>query len=73
MTVIERFKAEVPEIIKKVQKISAAIAGLATSGLFVANTFMGVEIPSWIMYTILGAGILNYIILQFTTKEDFKN
>lgn len=71
MKIIKRLKSPVPSLIKRVQKISGAIGGLAVIISAATAQYPDMHVPSWIWKVILGALVVNHLILQSTTNEDF--
>ena len=73
MKIFKRLKSPVPKIIKKVQKACAAIGSLAVVITGLTAQYPELHVPSWAWKTILASLIINHLILQATTHEDFKD
>jgi hypothetical protein len=71
MTVIKRLKSPVPKLIRKIQRLSGAVGGLGTVITLWMSSNPNFQVPVWVWKVILGATILNYLILQMTKPEDF--
>lgn len=72
MKLKDRLKTPVPNLIRKVQKLTGAIGGLSTVILAMTAQYPDLHVPSWIWKAILGATLLNHVILQLTTENDFQ-
>ena len=73
MKLKDRLKSPVPNLIRKVQKLTGAIGGLSTVILGLLAQNPDLHVPSWIWKVILGATAINHLILQLTTENDFQS
>lgn len=71
MKFLKRLKAPVPNLIKRVQKITAAIGGLTVVIAALTAQYPELHVPVWLWKVILASLIINHVILQSTTNEDF--
>jgi hypothetical protein len=68
--IISRFNSPTPKIVKKLQKIAAAIGGsgvVVTASIAVFSDF---TLPSWVPMAIGGAAFLNHVLLNLFTESD---
>lgn len=70
---IERLLAPVPKIIKRVQIISASLAGLDAVVIALQEKFPSIVIPTFVLNSVLWITLANFVLLQFTKHDDFKS
>jgi hypothetical protein len=66
----ERLGKPTPVVIKKLQKILAAIAGSATVVSTILMLFPETKVPDSVPFILAGAGFINHTLLELFVEED---
>lgn len=67
---LERLSKKTPKIIKKLQRLAAAIGSTSVILTYMSNLYDVFVIPKIAIYIIVVATVLNHILLQLFIEDD---